>query len=382
MSEMDLLSTVIWSAAVFSSGSSAAVVVWLLAGRTPLTTRRLAGAVAATAAVSAVSWFLAAAVVVGLGGRLFALIHLSYAWVALPPLAVGAAAILLGVRRARGRRRMTVVGLGLLGLVPASICAYSSFVEPYWLTVREVPVAVADWPRGAPPIRIAVLADIQTDVFGGYERTWLAEIERLAPDLILLPGDFFHVSQTLFEQRRDDYLALLRSLDAPFGVYACLGNVDPDERTRALFADAGLPLLIDSVRLIDVRGVRLAIGGTEDDGRLASNPPLLHRLRDYPADVRLLMAHRPDAVLGATADDQVDLIISGHTHGGQIVIPGFGPLITLSAAPRRVGAGGLHTVGAQRILVSRGVGFERGHAPPMRFCCRPEIVMLTLGSGE
>jgi predicted MPP superfamily phosphohydrolase len=60
------------------------------------------------------------------------------------------------------------------------------------------------------------------------------------------------------------------------------------------------------------------------------------------------------------------------------VIPGFGPPLTLSGVPRAVAAGGLHTVAGQRIYVSRGIGMERGSAPPVRLFCRPELTVLTL----
>jgi hypothetical protein len=73
---------------------------------------------------------------------------------------------------------------------------------------------------------------------------------------------------------------------------------------------------------------------------------------------------------------EIDLVIAGHTHGGQISLPLFGPPVTLSEAPRHVAAGGLHELGGRPIYVSRGVGLERGEAPRVRLGARPEISLL------
>ncbi len=100
------------------------------------------------------------------------------------------------------------------------------------------------------------------------------------------------------------------------------------------------------------------------------------------ADVRLLVSHKPDVALLIEPDDRIDLVVAGHTHGGQVVIPGFGPPVTLSRVPRRVAAGGLHKVGGQSVYVSRGVGHERGKAPPVRLFCPPEITILTLSNAR
>jgi len=79
------------------------------------------------------------------------------------------------------------------------------------------------------------------------------------------------------------------------------------------------------------------------------------------------------SVLPATG---VDLLIAGHTHGGQVVVPGFGPPLTLTSVPREVAAGGLRELDGRRLYVSRGVGMERGWAPPLRLFCAPEVTLL------
>ena len=99
-----------------------------------------------------------------------------------------------------------------------------------------------------------------------------------------------------------------------------------------------------------------------------------------PTDVRIVFAHRPDVLYALHRDTRVDLVVAGHTHGGQVQIPFYGPPITLSSVPRLVGAGGLHDVDGRRVYVSRGIGWEHGHAPRVRFLCPPEVSVLHLGT--
>ncbi|MCP4249167.1 MAG: phosphohydrolase, partial [bacterium] len=99
-------------------------------------------------------------------------------------------------------------------------------------------------------------------------------------------------------------------------------------------------------------------------------------------DIRILVAHRPDAVLALSPNSRIDLVVAGHTHGGQVVVPLLGPPFTLTRVPRHVAAGGFHDLGGRRIYVSRGVGCERSQAPRIRFLAPPEISLLTLDTAD
>ena len=98
-----------------------------------------------------------------------------------------------------------------------------------------------------------------------------------------------------------------------------------------------------------------------------------------PTRFHLVLGHAPNFALG---DVPADLLLAGHTHGGQVRLPWFGPLITLSRVPRSWAAGLTELSGGRRLLVSRGVGMERGGAPRIRFLCRPELVILDLVPGS
>jgi hypothetical protein len=87
----------------------------------------------------------------------------------------------------------------------------------------------------------------------------------------------------------------------------------------------------------------------------------------------IVLGHSPNFSLGQV---DADLLIAGHTHGGQVRLPFIGPLMTLSAVPRSWAAGVTEIAPGRTLIVSRGIGMERGHAPRLRFLCRPELVVV------
>ena len=93
--------------------------------------------------------------------------------------------------------------------------------------------------------------------------------------------------------------------------------------------------------------------------------------------MRILLAHKPDAI-ELLEGRSVDLLVSGHTHGGQVSLPFVGPPLTLSDVPRHVAAGGLHELDGTAVYVSTGVGRERDNAPQLRFGVRPSIGIIDL----
>jgi hypothetical protein len=131
---------------------------------------------------------------------------------------------------------------------------------------------------------------------------------------------------------------------------------------------------------VPYRDRRIVIAGTQLHHRSETAMETVDTLASTPEDgtIRILVAHRPDVVLDLPESSRVDLTVAGHTHGGQVVLPGIGPLITMSEIPREVARGGLHELAGNSLYVSTGVGVERGQAPLVRFLSRPSVGVIDL----
>ena len=146
------------------------------------------------------------------------------------------------------------------------------------------------------------------------------------------------------------------------------GNCDPPDWEEIF---AGLPVtVVNSSRSFDLAGVDLTCLGVGDsfNTRLAIGDK-------RPDHFRLVLGHAPDFALGKI---NADLLVTGHTHGGQVRLPWIGPIIILSRVPNSWAAGLTELPGGGKLLVSRGIGMERGYAPRIRFLCRPELMVIDL----
>jgi predicted MPP superfamily phosphohydrolase len=205
------------------------------------------------------------------------------------------------------------------------------------------------------------------------------------PDLVLIAGDVFQGSDAEFERWLPELRRLFSKLDAPGGVFLVPGDVDQSpgrlerlvEHTRVRLLRNAVAQVVVNDRRITLAGLELDVWSDDAEARLGE----LQRSADAE-DIRIVLSHRPDSVLRLDANSRVDLVVAGHTHGGQVCVPGFGPPMTLTRVPRYAAAGGLHDVGGNAVFVSRGVGCERGQAPRVRFFCPPEVAVVRLTSAK
>lgn len=321
------------------------------------------------------------AILTGMGLHGFGLIHLVYAdaVVMVPLLGL---AILVASRLSPRRRATFPVRLAAwasLGL--AGVGVYATEIEPFRLQVETASATVNPAREGKDPVRIGILTDLQTTRVTDYERGAIDRLMALKPDLILLPGDIFQDTHEAFERELPALRELLGRLSAPGGVFLVQGDVDqPAARLAKIAEGTNIIPLHNRVETVTIGDRRVTIGGVElrydrpDALRVASRL----ETEEGDGDIRILLSHRPDSALGLEPGSRIDLVAAGHTHGGQIVIPFFGPPVTLSRVPRAVAAGGLHAIAGNAIYVGRGVGCERAQAPRIRFLCPPEIALLTL----
>ncbi len=261
-----------------------------------------------------------------------------------------------------------VLGAGALG-------AYAFLVEPRWLEVTRPRIHVRGLHPALEGLRIALL----TDMHAG-EGTPLSLIRRACrtamaerPDLVALTGDFAADGSGDFGRVLD----AMACLDAPLGVYAVPGNHDYivgiDTWHRQVGAHPRIVDLTNAAVTREVGGARLCVAGVDDYSmgapRMDVLPPPEQR------DFTLLLAHDPDqAERARRVCDRVDLVVSGHTHGGQVRLPWVGALRN-PAQREDLYEEGLRRRPWTQVYTSRGVGTVH---LPVRFLCRPEVAVLEL----
>jgi uncharacterized protein len=291
-------------------------------------------------------------------------------------------AIVLGLglawahHRAHRLSRAFPLGLMALGLLGIYVDAYH--VEPGMLRVRRHRVDQAGGAADARPLRILHLTDIQTSVIGAREERALRAGLESRPDLIVLTGDYVQdaLGRPTEQQAMRDLRALMTRIgfEAPLGVFATDGDAGP--QCREVFAGTAVHCLVDESASVPLPwGAHLTITGlSRTRGRERDPAWLSWLMHEGPrGDHRVVISHAPDFV--DALPQPVDLVLAGHTHGGQVVLPFFGPPRTAIRLPRRY-AGGLNDYRGTPLHVSRGIGMERGFTIPVRFLCPPEICVL------
>jgi predicted MPP superfamily phosphohydrolase len=333
------------------------------------------GRVLRAAAVSTPVFALKAALLTSLVGSFFFTLHLAYVFGVVLVPAAGLAVLCL----ARGKRSTCAAKLfSAAALIPAGVGYWGTFVEPFRLVSEEVTVELDPRRAGTTPLRVAVLADLQSCEVDLHLREAVRRAQAFEPHLILLPGDLMQCTGPGHRERAVvQFRELLAPLWAPLGVWFVMGNCDwPPTVARAFEGTEVRVLENESVRLVH-EDRTLVLAGADFGERAAGFVAGLGTDLGEE-EVLLLVAHYPDSALYLPSDSRVDLSIAGHTHGGQVRLPFFGPPITLSRVARAVAGGGLHELQGNLLYVSRGVGCERASAPRVRINCPPEVSLLTL----
>ncbi len=270
--------------------------------------------------------------------------------------------------------RRWLLAVGLAG-VPLGL--YATHIEPFWLRVDEVRLASSPEVAG---LRLGVLADFQTDEVSGYEQDAIESLLDTEPDIVLIAGDFWQMSPSDFRARRSQFTAVLAQLAAEVDhVVAVHGDSDNLRGLEELATGTGVMVLDNETVDVETRGVRVRVAGLSVGGDPTRRAAAIRELSEAPAGTaRVLLAHKPDVVYEIPENDRVDVVVAGHTHGGQVQLPFIGPLVTLSSVPRGVAAGGLHRVDGHAVYVSTGVGREKFRAPQVRFGVRPSVGLIEL----
>jgi predicted MPP superfamily phosphohydrolase len=234
------------------------------------------------------------------------------------------------------------------------------------LTVTNTPVPVAGLAPGLNGLRIGFLSDV-------HRSRWVSgdDVERAVralmaerPDLIVLGGDYVTWGDRQFVGPSSEVLG---TLSAPHGVFGILGNHDDDRDMPGALISRGVSILKDARTRITVNDAALELVGirfwTKRGADIAS-------VLNGADGTVVLLAHDPRRMVEARALD-IPLVLSGHTHGGQVVLP----LVGAVAASKFPVVSGLARAGNTTIFVSRGVGTVY---VPIRINCPPEVAVLTL----
>lgn len=275
------------------------------------------------------------------------------------------------------RRWLGVVGA--LAAAGAGTWAYSFFVEPHWLRVVRLSLTLPRLDPAFDGYRILQLSDLHVDditLSRGRLHKLAAQLNPLAPDLVVITGDIVTHLGRRYGRQAAEGLAPFRATD---GKIAVLGNHDhwtaPDH-IAAMLEKNGVRVLRNAVHTLCRGDATLHIAGIDDAYERADDlPAVLGQLSATGAAV--LLAHEPDFADTAAATGRFDLQLSGHSHGGQVCLPGGKPL-WLPGMGRKYPVG-LYQVqaGAEPmwLFTSRGTG---SLTPNVRLNCRPEVTLMTL----
>jgi uncharacterized protein len=267
----------------------------------------------------------------------------------------------------RVSRRQVLRALAASGaLAGAGFGSYGFAYERHRLTLNRTTLPVHGLPEALAGLRIGLLTDVHYGEFMPMAdlAAAISLLQGEAPDLILLGGDYVSFSNKGAVAPCADVLAALR---APLGVFAVAGNHDPEPTVNSVFESRGIQVLRDEHAHLSARGQSIALGGLRYwSTKVGDVERVFQRAAGFP----ILLAHDPRR-LAQAAQLGLPLVLSGHTHGGQVVLP----LVGAPAAARFPVLVGVGRRGKSAVFVSRGLGTV---VLPVRLNCPPEVVVLTL----
>jgi predicted MPP superfamily phosphohydrolase len=264
------------------------------------------------------------------------------------------------------------------------LMAYGTCVEPFRLQVSQVEITSGKLANPGLPLRIVQLSDLHVERLTHREHALDLLLSDLAPDLIVLTGDFLSTSYNDDPRALADLRELLGGFSAAGGIYAVWGTAEVDlpHLLRPLLAELGVIPLEDQAVEVAAGGHPIWLMGVScSRDPVADGARLRALLEDAPPDVlTVLLYHTPD-LMPQAASLGVDLYLAGHTHGGQWCLPGFGAILTSSRYWKCYEAG-LYREGDTHLYVSQGVGMEGFGMPRARFFCPPELVQVIISGAR
>ena len=258
----------------------------------------------------------------------------------------------------------TLAGAGVSAVAGAA--SYGYLYERHQIEVTRADLPVVGLPPALAGFRIGFLTDVHRSRWVSHDDVVraVALLMNERPDLVVLGGDYVTWGDRRYVRPSAEALG---PLSAPHGVYGILGNHDDDHDMPAALAGRGVEMLKDARTTITIRGEAVDLIGIRFWTKRASDIALLAR---GATGMLVLLAHDPRRLTEAAAL-KIPLVLSGHTHGGQVVLPGIGAI----AAQKFPVVAGIGRRDRTTMFVSRGVGTVY---VPVRVNCPPEVAVLTL----
>ncbi len=261
----------------------------------------------------------------------------------------------------------------LVGVIALLVFLYGGFVEPRLVRVTKYRLANTSTSESQKTLRIVFLSDLHAGMRkqAGFYKMVADRVAALNPDMVILGGDLVN------ERTKDvEQIASILQLKSPLGVWFILGNHDflddPKELVKYVLKRGARNLTNQSLTFNVGDGRPLEIIGLDDSWYGSPDMSLLERPRQ---GVRLLVTHEPDLLLDLP-ENCADMILLGHTHGGQIRLPGYGSVMVLPQSVPQSYDQGEKIWRNMRVIISRGLAETLVRA---RLGVRPEIVLLEVG---
>jgi predicted MPP superfamily phosphohydrolase len=247
---------------------------------------------------------------------------------------------------------------------------YGYLIEPTLIQVNSF--SYASKKITGSPIRIVHISDLHIEREGKRELMVPEMVNNLNPHVIVMTGDYLN------EGAPGDYLKnFLAKLKCPFGIYAVSGNWDT-KQIMSILKESGVTILNDRKIILNIYGTQINLYGISSSGAWYNPSKAIDELEVEKEGLNILLSHLPD-ILPDIKDMGFDFVLCGHTHGGQVRIPFYGALVTISRYGKLFEAGWYKSGETIMMYVNRGIGLEgMKPAPQVRFLCRPEIMYLEL----
>ncbi len=275
----------------------------------------------------------------------------------------------VGVLTRRKRRGALRVSSSLLHIISALgiICmVYAYFIEPYWIEVVEVEVPAKR--LNNMELTIVQISDLHCDCVCRNEDEVVKLVNNTQPDVIVFTGDAVNNPDAL-----PVFRDTLRRLEARLGKFAVRGNFDTSYSRGELVGETGFKLLERDVVVLKDGDESLCIAGVS----CRNHDRVREVLAEVPTRMFCVFLHHYPHIVEDLPQGVVDLSLCGHIHGGQVALPFYGAIITLSPTGKKYERG-TYDVNGTLLYVNRGIGMEGGAVPRVRFCARPEITVFKI----